>query len=233
MLMLTIRPGYRISSEQSNREITHKLCYISKSWRRHQMKTFSALVAFCEGNSPGTGGFPSQRPVTRSFDVFFDLRLNKRLSEPSWRRWFETPPCPLWRQCNVPSKMPHLPIISMYSFYMTFHARIGDLYNFPLFLSVFVPRPDGEICVSIFIRGQFWPSGIVIACVSVSVRLCACVCACVCVCVCCVCVCQSVCQSLACPRDNSGPVQTRIAKFGHLKSRIFWSDHYWKYMTTI
>ena len=40
---------------------------------------------------PVTDGFPSQRPVTRSFDVFFDLRLNKRLSKQSRRRWFETP----------------------------------------------------------------------------------------------------------------------------------------------
>ena len=38
---------------------------------------FSVLLALCEGNSPVTGEFPSQRPVTRSFDVFFDLRLNK------------------------------------------------------------------------------------------------------------------------------------------------------------
>ena len=43
------------------------------------METFSALLAICAGNSPVTGEFPTQRPVTRSFDVFFDLRLNKRL----------------------------------------------------------------------------------------------------------------------------------------------------------
>ena len=60
-------------------------------WWRHQMKTFSALLALCEGNSPVTGEFPSQRPVTRSFDVFFDLRLNNRLNKPSIRWWFETP----------------------------------------------------------------------------------------------------------------------------------------------
>ena len=35
------------------------------------METFSALLALCEGNSPVTGEFPSQRPVTRSFDAFF------------------------------------------------------------------------------------------------------------------------------------------------------------------
>ena len=47
------------------------------------MEIFSALVAFCAGNSPVTGEFPAQRPVTRSFDVFCDLRLNKRLSKQS------------------------------------------------------------------------------------------------------------------------------------------------------
>ena len=40
------------------------------------METFSALLAICAGNSPVPGEFPTQRPVTRSFDVFFDLRLN-------------------------------------------------------------------------------------------------------------------------------------------------------------
>ena len=44
------------------------------------METFSALLAICAGNSPVPGEFPTQRPVTWSFDVFFDLRLNKRLS---------------------------------------------------------------------------------------------------------------------------------------------------------
>ena len=42
----------------------------------------------------------------------------------------------------------------------------------------------------IFTRTQFWPSGIVVACVSVS-----------------------VCVSLACLCDNSGPFQARITKF--------------------
>ena len=50
----------------------------SSPWWRHQMETFSALLALCAGNSPVTGEFPSQRPVTRRFDVFFHLRLNKR-----------------------------------------------------------------------------------------------------------------------------------------------------------
>ena len=61
------------------------------------METFSALLALCAGNSPVTGEFPSQRPVTQSFDVFFDLRLNKRLNKQSWVWWFETPLCSFWR----------------------------------------------------------------------------------------------------------------------------------------
>ena len=47
-----------------------------KIWWRHQMETFSALLAISTGNSPVNDEFPAQRPVTRSFDdVLFDLRL--------------------------------------------------------------------------------------------------------------------------------------------------------------
>ena len=71
------------------------------SWWRHQMETFSALLTNCAGNSPVSGEFPAQRPVRRSADVFFDLRLNKRLSKQSWGWWFETLSRPLWRHCNT------------------------------------------------------------------------------------------------------------------------------------
>ena len=53
------------------------------------------------GEFTGPGEFPTQRRVTRSFDVFFDLRLNKRLSKQLWGWWFKTPSWSLWRQCNV------------------------------------------------------------------------------------------------------------------------------------
>ena len=65
------------------------------------METFSALLALCARNSPVTGEFPSQRPVTRSCDVFFDLRLNKRFSKQSWGWCFETPSRSHWCHCNV------------------------------------------------------------------------------------------------------------------------------------
>ena len=71
----------------------------TRVWR-HQMEAFPALLALYVGNSPVTGEFLSQRPVTRSFDVFFDLRLSKRLGKQSQRRWFGTPLPSLWRHCN-------------------------------------------------------------------------------------------------------------------------------------
>ena len=53
------------------------------------------------GNSPVTGEFSAQRPVPRSFDVFFDLLLGKRLSKQWWGWWFETPLRPSWRHYDV------------------------------------------------------------------------------------------------------------------------------------
>ena len=55
----------------------------SLAWWRHQMETSSSSLAICAGNSPVPGEFPAQRPVTGSFDVFFDLRLNKQLNKQS------------------------------------------------------------------------------------------------------------------------------------------------------
>ena len=71
------------------------------AWRRKQTGTFSALLALCEGNSPVTGGYPSQRPVPRVSKVFFDLRLNKTV-----KQTIETPViwdaiAPIVTSCNV------------------------------------------------------------------------------------------------------------------------------------
>ena len=53
------------------------------------------------GEFTGPGEFPTQRPVTQSFGVFFGLCLNKRLSKQPWGWWFETPSWSLWRQGNA------------------------------------------------------------------------------------------------------------------------------------
>ena len=75
------------------------------------------------GNSPVTGEFLAQRPVTQSFDVFFDLHLNKPLSKQSWGWWFETLSRPLWRHCNVIKGPFHL---------KNFHHQIRWKFRFTL-----------------------------------------------------------------------------------------------------
>ena len=75
---------------------------ITRPWWRHQMETFSALLALCAGNSPVTGEFPAQMPVMRSFDVFFDLLLNKWLS----KQWIQDRFTDQWHHSKWLSK-PH------------------------------------------------------------------------------------------------------------------------------
>ena len=86
-----------ISFWQSSNEVW---LYNTMPWWHHPMVTISAPLAICPWNSPVTGEFPAHKPVTRSFGIFFDLHLNKRLSKQSWRWWFKTPSRPLWRHCN-------------------------------------------------------------------------------------------------------------------------------------
>ena len=107
--IIKIRQSWdRLVSTMGIAVITMKSFYWTQpnSWWRHQMETFSALLAFCEGNSPVTGEFPSQRPVARRFDVFFDMHPNKRLNKPSRHRWFETPSRTLWCHRNVTTLQP-------------------------------------------------------------------------------------------------------------------------------
>ena len=80
------------------------ICYMMTSSNGNIFRVTGHLC----GNSPVPGEFPAQRPVTRSFDVFFDQRLNKRLSKQSYGWWFETLSCPLWRHSNE-----HVSILSM------------------------------------------------------------------------------------------------------------------------
>ena len=85
----------------------HSIVYMSVKTRRlvSDMMTSSngnifRVTGVCAGNSPVTGEFPAQRPVTRSFDVSLVFALIKRLSKRSWGWWFETPTRWLWRHCN-------------------------------------------------------------------------------------------------------------------------------------
>ena len=83
-------------------------------------------------NSSVPGEFPTQRPVTRSFDVFFDLHLNKRLSKQWWGWWFEMLSCPLWRHCNAPPKPEPLVLASVAGFYEQHWEFIFSLTHIPV-----------------------------------------------------------------------------------------------------
>ena len=84
-----------LSANRSNRSAAEQIT----RWR-HQMETFSALLALC-------GDFTDHRwiPFAKASDaelwcLFSDLRPNKRLSKQSRFRWFEMPSRSLWRYCN-------------------------------------------------------------------------------------------------------------------------------------
>ena len=109
-------------------------------WWSHQMETFFVLLALCAGNSPVTGEFPAQRPVTRSFDVFVDLRLNIQLNKHSWGWWFVTLSRSLWRHCNAIGHITRQPSwypAVQYSRYnalgksssLSFHLQVPDFVN--------------------------------------------------------------------------------------------------------
>ena len=102
------------------------------------METFSASLAICAGNSPITGEFSSQRAVIWSFDIFFDLCLNKRLSKLSWCWWFETPSRSLWRHSSVVVSLCLVVVIlwsfsgslpSIYSYLMISFTETGQAYE--------------------------------------------------------------------------------------------------------
>ena len=82
--------------------ISHHIWY---AWHSIYMMTSSngsifRVTGHLCGEFTGARGIPSKGLVTRSFDVFFDMRLNQRLSKQWWGWWFETLPRPLWRHCN-------------------------------------------------------------------------------------------------------------------------------------
>ena len=115
------------------------------TWWRYEMEIFSALltlcVCVCVCEWVGWGGGGGNSPVTseflpRSFDVFFDLRLNKRLSKQSRRRLFHTPSRSLWCHRNktvachrhqrkpVHCRITHLHVPDLPSLVFISHLRI-------------------------------------------------------------------------------------------------------------
>ena len=69
--MHVIKQRIRDCAHNANTIGSHNNVANCNTWWRHQMETFSALLAICAENSPVTGEIPAQRPVTRNFGVFF------------------------------------------------------------------------------------------------------------------------------------------------------------------
>ena len=87
------------------------------------------VTGHLSGEFTGPGEFPTQRPVTWSFDVFFDLRLNKRLSKQPWGWWFETPSWSLWCHCNGIERIYASPSLNELSEYMSWTRAIPFNFN--------------------------------------------------------------------------------------------------------
>ena len=115
------------------------------------MEIFSALLSICAGNSPVAGEFPAQRPGTRIFDIFFDLRLNKRLSKQRRGCWFEKLLRLLWRHRNVNLMAEVWDVYYAYFFADEDHV-ITDPYS-PLIVSNDVIKWKHFPCYWPFVRG--------------------------------------------------------------------------------
>ena len=108
------------------------------------------------GEITGPGEFPTQRPVTRSFDVFFDLRLNKRLSKQPWGWWFETLSWSLWRHCSEIGKSRHKFQFWFISYLEQSYSRYsvwwGALILHPCQIDIFNARKPSEIVTNYTFR---------------------------------------------------------------------------------
>ena len=104
------------------------------TWWRHQMETLSALLALCAENPPVIDEFPHKRPVTWSFDVFFDQGLNIQLSKQSRSRGFATPLHSLQHHCDEKQRLRHLKPLNKQSNFRLFHmlwtsCEVAEIYD--------------------------------------------------------------------------------------------------------
>ena len=96
-------------------------CSMMTSWNGNIFPVTGHLCGEFTGEFPRTDEYPTQRPVTLSFDVFFDLHLNKRLSKQSWGWWFDMQSCPLWRRRNAFTSVLFVDVISSWYLWVALH----------------------------------------------------------------------------------------------------------------
>ena len=142
---------------------------IAFPWWRHQIMMTSSngnifrVTGHLCGEFTGPRWIPTQRPVTRSFNVFFDLCLNKQLSKQSWGWWFETPWCSLWRHCNAGNAYDNHILRLVYRYYVFIGISIFRRYE------ILMSRSEDEyiyiyiyiyiyVCVCVFVCARSYIS---------------------------------------------------------------------------
>ena len=124
--------------------IHHYIVFLSlypRSWWFHQMETFPLKWPVVSPPPPAT--HHTQRPVTRSFDTFFDVRLNKPLTIHSWGWWVEMPSCSLWRYCNERGTQVCIMVVER-------QPMIKRGYGFALFVHIALTTKITEYCTPYF-----------------------------------------------------------------------------------
>ena len=105
------------------------------------------------GEFTGPRWIPRTKAMTRSFDVFFDLRPNKRPSKQWWGWWFETPSNPLWRHCNVETAAWAGDSLTVIPWWARSSSSL-NVYSWSMGNSIFVLYSD--ISVAIYCTFSIW-----------------------------------------------------------------------------
>ena len=125
--------------------------------------SFYVLLALCAGNSPVTGEFPSPRSVTRSFDIFFDLRswfdLSTWLSKQSRCRWFGTPTDSSSRHCDELNRENSIPACEGLNVLMQLlkgyvKARVREVISSPLDVDIIHNDTHDRMWKGYFLRNS-------------------------------------------------------------------------------
>ena len=137
------------------------------------METFSALLAFCAGNSSVFSGFPLTKAIDAELWCFFDLSRNQQLSKQWRRQWYETPSHPLWRHCNAkgssklhitgpfwgnPPESGHLKQVVLQKAFLKHDVMLMCVTSDGQFTDWISPRPIFSICRLAFNGDCIWSS---------------------------------------------------------------------------
>ena len=123
-----------------------RICPVELSMMMSSNGNILHVTGHLSGEFTGHRWIPLKRAVTRSFDVFVDLRLNGWLSKQSWGWWFETPPSPSWRHCNAYNKCC---LMCVRNFHLALCPAYGYIYYEASLLLILCNQPSKQQCCAI------------------------------------------------------------------------------------